>query len=126
MGDLPVIVALPVRDLTAGGAGSISNPAHARDKIRAVRIEQIMRAAENAVQAVEIFLERRLTAALQNVARALQLHLVEAVINRIDLLRLDLFGDGSKRNERKRQNAHHREQHPDIQRVPEQDFRLRR
>ena len=50
-----------------------------------------MRAAKDSVEAVEVFLERRLAAALENIARALQLHLVEAVIHRIDLLRLHLL-----------------------------------
>ncbi len=56
-----------------------------------MRIQQIVRASEDAIQAIEVILDSRLAAALQNVARTLQLHLVEAVVNRIDLLRLHLL-----------------------------------
>jgi hypothetical protein len=58
-----------------------------------------MRPAEKSVQFPQVLRQSVLAPSLLNIPRALQLQLVEAVINRVDFLSLHLFRDGAKGDE---------------------------
>ena len=79
-----------------------------------MRVKQVMIAPEGRVQAEQIFMQCLFAAFRVGSSRAIQLQLIEALEEWIEILLLHVIGNDVKGKKRKGQDGHHRDQHAGV------------